>query len=58
MPQLISFFMLAIISGAAAVSAQLAPAPSPDAGASFALPVATIFVASSLLISLCALLRQ
>ncbi|KAK1397757.1 hypothetical protein POM88_007620 [Heracleum sosnowskyi] len=50
------FFILAIVSGATAVSAQLAPAPTPDVGASFALPVSTLFIATSLLISLTALI--
>ncbi|KAK1397756.1 hypothetical protein POM88_007619 [Heracleum sosnowskyi] len=55
MAQFSSIFILAIVSGATAVSAQLAPAPSPDVGASFALPVSTAFIATSLLICLTAL---
>ncbi|WOG98103.1 hypothetical protein DCAR_0417444 [Daucus carota subsp. sativus] len=58
MAHLISIIMLAIVSSAVAVSAQLAPAPSPDVGASFALPVSTMFIGTSLLISLCGLLRH
>ncbi|KDP37350.1 hypothetical protein JCGZ_06804 [Jatropha curcas] len=40
------------------VSAQLAPAPSPDTGAGFSLPMSSAIVASSLVLSFIALLRH
>ncbi|KAM7524546.1 hypothetical protein LguiA_014448 [Lonicera macranthoides] len=53
-------FVLAIFSVAATVSAQdsMAPAPSPDAGAGFSLPVSGAVVGVSLLASVVGLLRH
>lgn len=53
--------LLAVVMLAVTASAQefgMAPAPSPDAGAAFSLPVSTAFIASSLFVSLFALLRH
>ncbi|PSS15651.1 Pre-mRNA-processing factor 40 A like [Actinidia chinensis var. chinensis] len=54
-------FVAAAFSAAATVSAQdfaMAPAPSPDAGSAFSLPVSVAFAGFSLFISLLSLLRQ
>ncbi|CAN4095845.1 unnamed protein product [Withania somnifera] len=54
-------FVLAVFLAAVAVSAQepsLAPAPSPDAGAGFSLPVSGALIGSSLIMSLFAVLRH
>lgn len=49
------FFVVVAIIAAVGAAQELAPAPSPDAGSGFSLPVSTAFVATSLLFSLQAL---
>lgn len=54
-------FVLALIFAAVAASAQvpeMSPAPSPDAGAGFSLPVSGAVIGMSLLISSVALLKH
>ncbi|MFS7977394.1 hypothetical protein Hanom_Chr10g00903481 [Helianthus anomalus] len=47
------------LAAAATVSAQeLAPAPSPDAGAAFSVPASRVMIATSLVLSFVALLRN
>ncbi|MCE3050636.1 hypothetical protein HAX54_047719 [Datura stramonium] len=58
---IVKAFILAVFLAAVAVSAQepsLAPAPSPDAGSGFSLPVSGALIGTSLLMSLFALLRH
>uniref|UniRef100_A0A3Q7GJT5 Uncharacterized protein n=1 Tax=Solanum lycopersicum TaxID=4081 RepID=A0A3Q7GJT5_SOLLC len=58
---IIKAFVLAVFLAAVVVSAQeptLAPAPAPDAGAAFSLPVSGALIGTSLLVSLFAALRQ
>ncbi|KAG5607514.1 hypothetical protein H5410_029006 [Solanum commersonii] len=58
---IIKAFVLAVFLAAVVVSAQepsLAPAPAPDAGAAFALPVSGALIGTSLLMSLFAVLRH
>ena len=54
------FTVAVVLSAAATVSAQdtsQAPAPSPDAGSAFSLPLPGVFIVSSLFFSLLALLK-
>ncbi|KAJ9695740.1 hypothetical protein PVL29_010961 [Vitis rotundifolia] len=54
-------FAVAIFSAATTVSAQdgsPAPSPSPDAGSAFSIPLSGFVIASSLILSLLALLKQ
>lgn len=47
------------LSAVATVSAQsMAPAPSPDAGAAFSVPISGVVIGSSMLLSLVALFRN
>ncbi|KAK4377931.1 hypothetical protein RND71_004227 [Anisodus tanguticus] len=58
---IIKAFVLAVVLAAVAASAQevgLAPAPSPDAGAGFSVPVSGALIGTSLLVSLFASLRN
>ncbi|KAL3369312.1 hypothetical protein AABB24_009910, partial [Solanum stoloniferum] len=58
---IIKAFVLAVFLAAVVVSAQepsLAPAPAPDAGAAFSLPVSGALIGTSLLMSLFAVLRH
>ncbi|KAK6790137.1 hypothetical protein RDI58_013937 [Solanum bulbocastanum] len=58
---IIKAFILAVFLAAVVVSAQepsLAPAPAPDAGAAFSLPVSGSLIGTSLLMSLFAVLRH
>ncbi|WOH06502.1 hypothetical protein DCAR_0625930 [Daucus carota subsp. sativus] len=61
MAQVSSFVVkaiLVVVLAAVAVSGQEAPAPSPDVGAGFSLPVSTAVVGTSLILSLLALVRN
>lgn len=58
---IIKAFVIAFVLIAVTASAQevgLAPAPSPDAGAGFSLPVSGALIGTSLLVSLFASLRN
>ncbi|KAF1002413.1 hypothetical protein AG4045_015298 [Apium graveolens] len=51
------FVVLAVIVAVASAQ-EMAPAPSPDVGSGFSLPVSSAFVGTSLLFSLVALFRH
>ncbi|PWA81544.1 hypothetical protein CTI12_AA185450 [Artemisia annua] len=54
-----SVFAIVALSAVAAVSAQVtAPAPSPDAGAAFSVPISGVMIGSSMLLSFVALFRN
>ncbi|KAL4558092.1 hypothetical protein LXL04_036288 [Taraxacum kok-saghyz] len=54
-----SVLAVVALSAVATVSAQsMAPAPSPDAGAAFSVPISGVVIGSSMLLSLVALLRN
>ena len=50
--------VMSAITAASAEEVSLAPAPSPDAGAGFSLPVSTALIAASLLSSVFGLMRN
>ncbi|KAL7585789.1 hypothetical protein Lser_V15G42516 [Lactuca serriola] len=54
-----SVLAVVALSAVATVSAQsMAPAPSPDAGAAFSVPISGVVIGSSMLLSLVALFRN
>ncbi|KAK9065785.1 hypothetical protein SSX86_015186 [Deinandra increscens subsp. villosa] len=56
-----SAVVVVALAAAATVSAQefaMAPAPSPDAGAAFNVPISGVMIATSLVLSFVALLRN
>ncbi|WOG98105.1 hypothetical protein DCAR_0417446 [Daucus carota subsp. sativus] len=52
------FFVVLAVVVAAASAQEMAPAPSPDMGSGFSLPVSTAVVGTSLVFSLVALFRH
>lgn len=62
MAQISSFIakalVVALVAAVAVSGQEMSPAPSPDAGAGFSLPVSTAFVGTSLILSLVALIRN
>lgn len=54
-----SVLAIVALSAAVTVSAQVsAPAPSPDAGAAFSVPVSSVVIGSSIVLSFVALFRN
>ncbi|KAF1001647.1 hypothetical protein AG4045_026959 [Apium graveolens] len=62
MAQISSFvvkaLLVALLAAVAVSGQEMSPAPSPDVGAGFSLPVSTAVVGTSLILSLVALIRS